>query len=407
MTRSHSVAQSILDHNHGRDPGRLHRKFKLLRQDPFAFFRGTCHLFYATLPRSGIFTEAPAVLTCGDLHLENFGTYKGDNRLVYFDLNDFDEAALAPFTLELARFVTSVWVAAAHVGLAPAQAATLCRVFLDRYTHWIADGKPRWLERSTADGMVRDLLRALKQRERRELLDLRTKRGKSGRRLRIDHRHALPLARGERERITAFLKRFGAASGRPDFYRVLDVARRIAGNGSLGLERYVLLVEGRGSPDENHLLDLKLAAPSALAPTVGLRQPRWESEAQRVVTIQRIVQAISPALLQAVTIGHRSYILKELQPTADRLDLARWNGRIRRLERAIASMAEVTAWSQLRSCGRHGAAAIEDLQHYVATAGWQRPLLALSTVCSRRVVARWQTYCKAYDRGVFDAATAR
>ena len=40
------------------------------------------------------------------------GVYKGDNRLAYFDLSDFDEATLAPFTLDLLRFVTSIHVAA-------------------------------------------------------------------------------------------------------------------------------------------------------------------------------------------------------------------------------------------------------------------------------------------------------
>ena len=40
--------------------------------------------------------HSPVCWICGDLHIENFGSYKGDNRLVYFDLNDFDESILAP-----------------------------------------------------------------------------------------------------------------------------------------------------------------------------------------------------------------------------------------------------------------------------------------------------------------------
>ena len=46
MAATRSVAQSFLDYNRGREPQRLRRKFKLLRQDPFAFFRGTRHLFF-------------------------------------------------------------------------------------------------------------------------------------------------------------------------------------------------------------------------------------------------------------------------------------------------------------------------------------------------------------------------
>lgn len=405
MSRTDSVAQSILAYNRGRDPERLRRKFELLRQDPFTFFRGTCHLFYRTLPRDAMLAGAPAVLACGDLHLENFGTYKGDNRLVYFDLNDFDEAALAPCTLELVRFVASVLVAAAHLKLSAPQAATLCRTFLAAYRAAIGDGKARWVERSTADGMVKDLLHSLEQRTRGESLDKRTERTKSGRRLRIDDVHALAIAPSDRGRINAMLKRFAATTDHPQFYRLLDVARRVAGNGSLGVERYVLLVEGKGSPDDNYLLDLKLAVPSALAPVVKLRQPQWASEAQRVVATQRIVQAISPARLRAVSDGGKSYVLKELQPSADRLDLALWHGHLERLESVVKTMAEVTAWGQLRSCARHGAASVEDLQRYVAGAAWEKKLLAVASECCALTLAQWRAYCKAYGGGQFDSKT--
>jgi uncharacterized protein (DUF2252 family) len=141
----HRVTQSILDYNGDREPERLRRKFELLRADPFGFYRGTCHLYYETLPRHPVLSEGPALLVCGDLHLENFGVYKGDNRLAYFDLNDFDEADLAPFTIDLHRFVTSLHVAASALRLADRQAESLGEVFLDRYCGWIADGKARWL----------------------------------------------------------------------------------------------------------------------------------------------------------------------------------------------------------------------------------------------------------------------
>ncbi|MEI7679205.1 MAG: DUF2252 family protein [Betaproteobacteria bacterium] len=402
MRDTDSVTQSILAYNHGRDPDRLKRKFALIRQDPFAFFRGTCHLFYATLPRAPVFTGAPAVLACGDLHVENFGTYKGDNRLVYFDLNDFDEAALAPFTLELVRFAASVRVAAAHLKLSAPQAAKLCRTFVETYTGSIADGKARWIERSTADGIVRDLLRSLEQRNRTELLDKRTELVKSVRHLRIDNVHSLAATGADRARINTMLKRFATTTAHPQFFRLLDIARRVAGNGSLGVERYVLLVEGKGSPAGNYLLDLKLAVPSAFAPAAKSRQPKWVGEAQRVVATQRIVQAISPARLHSLTDAGRSYVLKELQPTADRLDLALWRGHIRQLESVIKTMAEVTAWGQLRSCSRHGAASVEALQKYVAGKAWPKILLVAAEECSTRTIAQWRAYCKAYDDGRLD-----
>jgi uncharacterized protein (DUF2252 family) len=223
-----SVVQSILDDNRGREPERLGRKFRLLRANPYAFYRGTCPLFYRNLPRHGELADAPALLVCGDLHLENFGAYKGDNRLPYFDLNDFDEAALAPFTLELLRFVSSIHVAASHLRLSTRQVQGLGSLFLDRYQQWILDGKARWLERSTADGMVRDLLGRVSRRTRHQLLKGRTVRAGAGRRLRLNRR-ALPLAKEDRGRLASIMERFGAASGARRFYRLLDAAQRVAG----------------------------------------------------------------------------------------------------------------------------------------------------------------------------------
>lgn len=397
MAKADSVAQSILDYNRGRDPEILRRKFELLRTDPYAFYRGTCHLFYERLPRHPVLATAPPLLVCGDLHLENFGVYKGDNRLEYFDLNDFDEAALAPFTHDLLRFVSSIHVAARPLRLSIRQAEELGALFLDRYRYWILDGKARWLERSTAEGMVRDLLGSVIGRTRRQLLKARTIRSGGRRRLRLNER-ALPIEKQQRTRLKAFIEGFGAARGERRFYRFLDAARRVAGKGSLGLERYALLVEGKGSPRGNYLLDLKLAVPSALR-LIRVRHSRWATEAQRVVTTQRVAQAISPALLHAVKIGERSYVLKELQPMTDRLDLARWDGRFERLQVTVASMAAATAWAHLRTCGRYGASTLEDLQRYVATSRWQRALPAVAVRCSERSLEQWSAYSQAYDAG--------
>ena len=84
------VAGQIRAFNAGRDPERLQRKYAAMRASPFTFLRGTCHLFYARMARGGVQKAAPAVWVFGELHLENFGSYKGVNRLVYFDIYDFD-----------------------------------------------------------------------------------------------------------------------------------------------------------------------------------------------------------------------------------------------------------------------------------------------------------------------------
>ena len=65
------VAQTIRDFNAGRDPERLQMKYTTMRESPFAFLRGTCHLFYDRLPKLMRVDGAPLVWACGDLHLEN------------------------------------------------------------------------------------------------------------------------------------------------------------------------------------------------------------------------------------------------------------------------------------------------------------------------------------------------
>ena len=63
------------------------------------------------------------------MHLENFGSFKGDNRLAYFDLNDFDEGILAPASWDIARMLTSLRVAAPTLGLQPSEAQAMCEHF--------------------------------------------------------------------------------------------------------------------------------------------------------------------------------------------------------------------------------------------------------------------------------------
>ena len=72
----------------------LPMKYEAMAENAFRFYRGTCHLFYEDLVVADPLPFSPQVWICGDLHLENFGSYKGDNKLLYFDLNDFDEGLL-------------------------------------------------------------------------------------------------------------------------------------------------------------------------------------------------------------------------------------------------------------------------------------------------------------------------
>jgi uncharacterized protein (DUF2252 family) len=401
-----TYTRQILTQNAGRDFDRLSLKLALLRKDPFAFFRGTNPLFLEFLPRAHSLLRAPCVLVCGDLHLENFGAFKGDNRLCYFDVNDFDEACLAPFTVDIVRFVASIKVAAHGLGLTRAQARALVRHFFKAYLHCIADGKPRWVERSLAQGVFRALLRRAMNRTRRELLARFTRIKQGERRIRNDGMRTLRADPKERPRLKRLLAQFALPGVGRTFFKLLDASRRIAGCGSLGLARYILLVRGRGSPDQNFALDLKFAAPSAVADWLAQPQPQWPNEAARVVCIQRLMQAISPALLRAVRFDRQYFVLKELQPAIDRLDLTEWRTKPRRILQAVEGMGHVAAWAHLRGCGHHGASSSETLQAYAATKRWPDSVERLATVAAGRIHRAWQIYCKDYDSGAVAAAIA-
>jgi uncharacterized protein (DUF2252 family) len=399
-----TITRQILAQNAGRDLDRLNLKLGQLRKDAFAFFRGTNSLFLEFLSRTHPLFRAPRVLICGDLHLENFGAFKGDNRLCYFDVNDFDESCLAPFTLDIVRFVASIKVAAPGLGMSRTQAQDLVLAFLRAYGQCISDGKPRWIERSLAQGVFRALLRRAMSRTRSELLARFTKIKAGNRRIRIDGPRALAVDSAERSRLRKFLAQFAAPGLRKSFFKFLDAARRIAGNGSLGLPRYILLIHGRESPEQNFALDLKLAAPSAVAQWLAAKQPDWPSEALRVVAIQRIVQAVSPALLHAVTFDRRPFVLKELQPSIDRLDLTQWRHKPRRLLQAVEGMGHVTAWAHLRGCGHYGADSAETLRAFAVSSRWQAGAERLAEAAAQRIQRAWKLYCKDFDSGAVAAA---
>jgi len=393
-----NVVERIKLFNAGRDPERLALKYRAIADNPFSFLRGTCHLFYEDLPAHSFLDDSPAAWICGDLHLENVGSYKGDNRLTYFDLNDFDESVLAPAHWELSRFLVSVLVAAKSLKVRPPEAIALCQCFLDAYAANLVSGSARWVERATSEGMVRDLLRGLRNRPRAVLLDSRTDIKSGKRKLRIDGKKALPIDAESRQKVVEHLKTFAKTQAHPEFFKVIDVARRIAGTGSLGIERYVILVRGRGGAEGNFLLDLKHEPSSALAPYVPLGQPAWKTEAERVVSVQRRVQAIAPAFLSEITMGDRSYVLKELLPSQDRVALEQWNKKLRRLEGVMQTMGEVVAWAHLRSGGRQGSACADEWISFGANAdNWRNQLLDYAQSYAKHVLEDWRLFADEFS----------
>src|SRR3569833_595469 len=112
-----------------------------MAENPFRFFRGTCHLFYEDLAAAKPLPLSPLAWICGDLHLENFGSFRGLNGLVYFDLNDFDEGLLAPAAYEVARMVTSIFVAFDALEIEQEKALKMAQLFVRSYCNTLISAK--------------------------------------------------------------------------------------------------------------------------------------------------------------------------------------------------------------------------------------------------------------------------
>src|SRR5579863_7860028 len=159
--------------NKGRIPDMLRVKYKLMEGDAFRFFRGSNHLFFEDLAVNNPLPPSPISWLCGDLHLENFGSFKGENRLAYFDMNDFDESMLGPCLLDVVRLCTSIFLAAGMIKAGKADCKKLVTTFIQSYASNLKAGRIRFIEKETAKGVVEDFLNTVALRKRKDLLDKR------------------------------------------------------------------------------------------------------------------------------------------------------------------------------------------------------------------------------------------
>ena len=402
LTNAAATIAAIQAHDAGHDRARLALKYAAMREGLPAFFRATCHLFYAHLPKLGGLLDAPKAWCCGDLHMANFGSFKSGSGATAFDINDFDEALLAPCIWDALRVCASIALAASAAG----GQTRLMRLLIATYADTLAAGRIGAIEPDSATGIVGELMDRLKGQSRGDFLDKRTKKKGDSRVIMIDSDHALQASPAEKTRMARLVEQWGRVQ--PDsnrladgFFDVADVARRIAGLGSLGIERYVVLVKGKGGPDRMRLLDVKLARPSTSVAASRTAQPVWPNEACRVTGVQTFMQAQVPAWLGTLADGERSYVVRELQPREDRLNLAKLAGDDKRLAVAIASFARLLAWGQLRASARDGAAAAEVLMGFGQKDAWREPLLQAAGQCAAQCQDDWSDFCKFYDTGAF------
>jgi uncharacterized protein (DUF2252 family) len=369
-----------------------------MAKDPYAFFRGTCHLFYENLKDEKELPDSPQVWICGDLHMENFGTFKGDNRLVYFDLNDFDEAILAPAIWEIVRFVSSMLIAFETLKIEKKKALNMATLFLKKYSETLTKGRSLYIEPQTAEGIVKSFLESVNSRDQRALLKKRTVKHKSQVLLKISKKHLLLEHDLKKELELHLTDWILNNSTSPYNFEVIDIAFRRAGLGSLGLKRYLALLKSTNEKENFMVIDMKEARRSSLSPYIKIRQPKWNNEAERIISIQQRMQNVPPALLSTTTFRKKAYVLQELQPTKDRLNFDLIKHDYRHIYQAINDMATLTASSQLRSSGRQGSVMADELIAFGENKSWQDSVIDIAVRQTKMIKENFREFSAEHQK---------
>lgn len=197
----------------------IEKKHKRMRESTFLFLRATCYRWSrrigTLLPE---LAQAPRVVCVGDLHVENFGTWRDDDGRLVWGVNDFDDAAQMPFVFDLVRLVTSIRLAPSiEVGRRAA-----ADILLGGYLDGLAHPRPTLPDEHDID------LRSEVAVRRADRLDF------------WSAIHELPDARPPAAVATALLARI------PPGARKVRFASRTSGGGSLGRPRYVLVAQWHG-----------------------------------------------------------------------------------------------------------------------------------------------------------------
>lgn len=396
-----AVSRKILEFNEPRLPGMLRVKYEAMAENAFRFYRATCHLFYEELSKIDI-PASPLTWICGDLHLENYGSYKAGNRLIYFDLNDFDEAVLAPALWEVIRLLVSIYLAFDVLGIEEEKAANMAALFLRSYAATLANGKAVCIDPRTAKGIVRSFLGKAKRSSYPDLLHKRTEKQKNDMHLSLkDERHSKVkkvLKKALKAHIGEWIK---TSEDGPFNYKVVDVVFRLAGTGSLGVKRYLFLLKSTNIKDKYLLLDMKQSFPSALSPYVQTHQPAWDSEASRIITIQKRMQNVPSSLLSTTEFQGDVYVIQELQPVKDTIKFKLIRNRYRDIFQVIDDMAILTASAQLRSSGLQGSAIADKLIRFGTDTSWRDKAVAVATQLTAKMKKSYRQFLKDYKSGLY------
>jgi uncharacterized protein (DUF2252 family) len=98
-----------------------------------------------------------------------------------------------------------------------------------------------------------------------------------------------------------------------------------------------------------------------------------------------------------------SYVLRNLQPAEDRVELKRTGQTIDELRDLLATLGHIVAWAHLRGAGREGSASADELIRFGDRTRWKQELLEASEECAVRIRQEAALFNAAFDDGVFQA----
>src|SRR5882672_5237211 len=245
----------------------LRLKHSNMKADLFMFLRGTYYRWAQLWPQvCPDLAKAPHVLAVGDLHIENFGTWRDIEGRLIWGVNDFDEAWPMSYAIDLVRLAVSAHLAV-DAGRLPLKREDICGAILEGYSQamqqkgspFVLGEKHQWLRR-IAQGELRDPLRFWQKID--ALPTLKT---------------AVPIST-----IDA-LQHLMPAPGVS-----FRLAHRTAGLGSLGHARYVALADWHGGRIAR---EAKALVPSSShwAQTSNTKKGDGKSEGPAEILYQTIV----------------------------------------------------------------------------------------------------------------------
>jgi uncharacterized protein (DUF2252 family) len=340
----------------------------------FSFYRGAARIMAADLALTPI--TGLEVQLCGDAHLMNFGVFGSPERALLFDVNDFDETLPGPWEWDVKRLATSFTIGARDSGLRKRDVASITIESVRGYRSAMARfGQMRaievWYSRVTSDMLMRITRGRRRRSQLTKIIDKATRRDSLHALSRLAHvvdgEHRIvsdpplvvPLRDMEsdvdpeagRQAVIDLLAQYRSTLRDDrrlllDRYRLVDVARKVVGVGSVGTRCYIALLQGRDRHDPL-FLQVKQATRSVLEN--HLPASVYANPGQRVVQGQRLMQAASDIFLGWMDdpAGGTYYWrqLRDMKGSADlsTLDLKGWIG-----------YAQICGWSLARAHARSG-----------------------------------------------------